>query len=163
MVIFKNMVLGGLKKDNYKGLSKRMSEIGWNRTNDMCRREVLGPEISEFYCTVVLITNEMFCLILLLFTQILHLQSCYDKMVEAGKKTGSVFQFEPLRDELNDTFGAMTNVAPESVYSSRKGHEENPNSIEIDEESNSDNASASPQPSTSSTDGGKKEKKTEQV
>ena len=34
-------------------------------------------------------------------------------MVEAGKKTGSVFFFEPLHDELNDTFGAMTNVAPE--------------------------------------------------
>ena len=34
MVVFKNMVLSGLKCDNYKELAKRMSDIGWQRTND---------------------------------------------------------------------------------------------------------------------------------
>ena len=38
---FKSMVLGGIKKDNYKELAKRMNDAGWlNRTNDMCRHEV---------------------------------------------------------------------------------------------------------------------------
>ena len=40
LMVFKNMLLGGLKKDNYKELAKRLNEIGWNRTNDQCRHEV---------------------------------------------------------------------------------------------------------------------------
>ena len=40
MVVFKNMVLSGLKRDNYKELAKRMSDIGWQCTNDQCRHEV---------------------------------------------------------------------------------------------------------------------------
>ena len=28
MMVFKNMILSGIKKDNYKELAKRMSEIG---------------------------------------------------------------------------------------------------------------------------------------
>ena len=39
--IFKFMVLGGIKKDNYKEMSKRMTDSGWNRTNDQCRHEVI--------------------------------------------------------------------------------------------------------------------------
>ena len=34
MVVFKNMLLSGLKRDNYKELAKRMSDIGWQHTND---------------------------------------------------------------------------------------------------------------------------------
>ena len=51
MVIFKNMVLGGIKKDNYKELARRMSEIGWDQTNDMCRHEVIF--------TIVLVSNTI--------------------------------------------------------------------------------------------------------
>ena len=40
LMVFKSMLLGGLKKDNYKELAKRLNEIGWNRTNDQCRHEV---------------------------------------------------------------------------------------------------------------------------
>ena len=54
-------------------------------------------------------------------------------MVEASKKTGGAFYFEPLRCELQDTFSVMSNVAPDSVFSSRQGHEDNPNSISDDE------------------------------
>ena len=54
-------------------------------------------------------------------------------MVEASKRTGGAFYFEPLRCELQDTFSAMSNVAPDSVFSSRQGHEDNPNSLSDDE------------------------------
>ena len=40
LMVFKSMLLGGLKKDNYKELAKRLNEIGWNRTNDQCWHEV---------------------------------------------------------------------------------------------------------------------------
>ena len=40
LVIYKNMLLGGIKKDNFKELSKRMSEVGWERNNDQCRQQV---------------------------------------------------------------------------------------------------------------------------
>ena len=40
LMVFKTMLLGGLKKDNYKELAKRLNEIGWNRSNDQCRHEV---------------------------------------------------------------------------------------------------------------------------
>ena len=40
LVIYKNMLLSGLKKDNFKELSKRMSEVGWDRNNDQCRQQV---------------------------------------------------------------------------------------------------------------------------
>ena len=39
-MVFKSMLLGGLKKDDYKELAKRLNEIGWNRMNDQCRHEV---------------------------------------------------------------------------------------------------------------------------
>ena len=66
MAVFKSMVLGGLKKDNYKELSCRMLEVGWTRTNDQCRHEIL------------------------------HLQERYDKLVEMSKKTGGAYHFDPL-------------------------------------------------------------------
>ena len=40
LVIYKNMLLGGIKKDNFKELSKRMSEVGWERNNDQCKQQV---------------------------------------------------------------------------------------------------------------------------
>ena len=40
LLLYKQMVLGGLRKDNWKELSKRMSEAGWERNNDHCRHEV---------------------------------------------------------------------------------------------------------------------------
>ena len=42
LMVFKSMLLGGLKKDNYKELAKRLNEIGWNRSNDQCRHEVIN-------------------------------------------------------------------------------------------------------------------------
>ena len=40
------MVLGGIKKDNYKELARQMQELGWsNRTNDMCRHEVITSHL----------------------------------------------------------------------------------------------------------------------
>ena len=106
MAVFKNMVLDCLKKDNYKELSRRMLEVGWTRTNDQCRHEIL------------------------------HLQERYDKLVEMSKKTGGAYHFDPLHAELQDTFGAMTNVAPESVFSSMEGHEDNPNSLSDEDSTN---------------------------
>ena len=41
LLLYKQMVLGGVRKDNWKELAKRMQEIGWDRSNDHCRHEVL--------------------------------------------------------------------------------------------------------------------------
>ena len=53
-------------------------------------------------------------------------------MVAHSKKTGGCFIHEPLRYELNDTFGAMENIAPDSVFSSKHGLQINPNSLKDD-------------------------------
>ena len=42
-------------------------------------------------------------------------------MNDAASKTGGVLYFEPLRAELHDCFGAIKNVQPDSVFSSRQG------------------------------------------
>ena len=44
-------------------------------------------------------------------------------MQAASKKTGSVPYFEPLRVELNDSFGALKDVSPDMVFSNRQGME----------------------------------------
>ena len=44
-------------------------------------------------------------------------------MQAASKKTGSVLYFEPLRQELNDCFGALKDVTPDQVFSNRRGNE----------------------------------------
>ena len=54
-------------------------------------------------------------------------------MVEMGKKTGGHFLFEPLRTELQDTFGALSHVSPDAVFSNINGHENNPNSLSDEE------------------------------
>ena len=66
--------------------------------------------------------------------QILHLQERYDKMVAHNKKTGGCFYYEPLWYELSDTFGAMENIAPDSVYSSTRGLLVEPNSMQDDDD-----------------------------
>ena len=138
------MVLGGIKKDNYKELAKRMNDVGWDqRNNDMCRHEV-----TLLYCTNMNSDRDTSTLTnttIYIFLQILHLQGRYDKMVQHSKKTGGAFYLEPLRFELTDTFGVMENIAPESVFSSRRGLEIAPNSVvddddEIDDDSSPDSS-----------------------
>ena len=65
-------------------------------------------------------------------------------MVEMGKKTGGHFLWEPLRTELQDTFGALSHVAPDSVFSNIHGHENNPNPLTDDEDEGLENAERSP-------------------
>ena len=55
-------------------------------------------------------------------------------MVAHSKKTGGCYYVEPLRYELTDTFGAMENIAPDSVYSSKRGLMVEPNSIQDDDD-----------------------------
>ena len=61
-------------------------------------------------------------------------------MVEASKSTGGAYLFEPLHAELNDTFTAMSSVALDCVFSSRKGHVKNPNSLEERDDDAVDNS-----------------------
>ena len=56
LVLYKNMLLSGIKKDNFKELSKRMDELGWDRNNDQCRQQVTYLEIL-FILNVVFLIN----------------------------------------------------------------------------------------------------------
>ena len=47
LVLYKNMLLSGVKKDNFKELSKRMAEVGWDRNNDQCRQQVTLLQYCE--------------------------------------------------------------------------------------------------------------------
>ena len=91
LLAYKNMMLEGVYKDNFKELSRRMQDMGWERNNNQCRQQI---EI---------------------------LKRRYDDMQDASKKSGSVLYFKPLRVELNDCFGALKDVRPDAVFSSRKG------------------------------------------
>ena len=53
LMVFKNMLLGGLKKDDYKELAKILNEIGWNRPYDQCRHEVPVFLFLFFICCEV--------------------------------------------------------------------------------------------------------------
>ena len=81
--------------------------------------------ILVFFFTPNLLTTiilPLSCLIQIYFViQIYLLQDRYDKMNDASAKTGGVLYFEPLRTELHDCFGAIKNVQPDSVFSSRQG------------------------------------------
>ena len=66
--------------------------------------------------------------------QIDNLQRRYDKMVDESKKSGNAYYFEPMRFELNDTFGVMKNINPDSVFSNLKGLQVAPNSDANDDE-----------------------------
>ena len=59
-------------------------------------------------------------------------------MVDESKKSGNCYNFEPLRHELNDTFGCMKNVTPDSVFSTTKGLQVKPNSDQTDAEEGAD-------------------------
>ena len=93
--------------------------------------------------------------------QIYLLQDKYDRMNEAHSKTGGVLYFEPLRYELNDCFGALKNVQPDSVFSSREGMIIHPSASDdaddVDHDDTENNSQAVP--STSSTDVKQKDKK----
>ena len=88
--------------------------------------------------------------------QIDHLQGRYDKMVDESKKSGNCYIFEPLRSELNDTFGVMKNVNPDSVFSNIKGLQIAPNSDSSKDEDTDDIELVSVQ---SKDEGPKKERK----
>ena len=60
-------------------------------------------------------------------------------MTEADGKTGSAPYFDPLRVELQDCFGSLKNITPDSVFSARKGLiERNKNTLETDESEETD-------------------------
>ena len=91
------------------------------------------------------------------YIQITYLQGRYDRMVDESKKTGNAYYFEPLRHELNDTFGVMKNITPDSVFSNLKGLQVNPNS---DNSNDADEtASEEPQLVTPQNNDDSKEKK----
>ena len=80
-------------------------------------------------------------------------------MVAESKKTGNCYYFEPLRHELNDTFGAMKNVTPDSVFSNLKGLQINPNSDKTSsEDDTTEEDTELVAPSTSSTNEDSKKK-----
>ena len=83
-------------------------------------------------------------------------------MVDESKKTGNCYHFEPLHQELKDTFGCMKNVTPDSVFSTIKGLQVNPNSDTTNTESTADgNEDETPlvSPSTSNTSNSNDDKK----
>ena len=135
------MVLGGIKKDNYKELAKRMNDIGWDqRNNDMCRHEV-----KLLYCTNMNSDRDTSTLtnttIYIYFFRFCICKNGTIRWSNTVKKTGGAFYFKPLRHELTDTFGVMENIAPESVFSSRRGFEIAPNSV-VDDDNEIDNDSS---------------------
>ena len=82
-------------------------------------------------------------------------------MVAESKKTGNCYYFEPLQHELNDTFRAMKNVTPDSVFSNLKGLQINPNSDKTnseDETADDEPQLVTPSTSTSNEDPKKKSK-----
>ena len=80
-------------------------------------------------------------------------------MVEESKKTGNAYYFEPLHSDLNDTFGAMKNMTPDSVFSNLKGLQVNPNSDKTNE-SEENAGDEEPQLVTPPSDELKEKKKT---
>ena len=68
-----------------------MTDAGWQRDNDQCRH------------------------------QIERMKKRYDALVDGSSKTGSSQFFEPLSKELNKCFGALKDVNPDQVFSSRRG------------------------------------------
>ena len=79
-------------------------------------------------------------------------------MHEAQSKTGGVLYFEPLRYELNDCFGALKNVQPDSVFSSREGMIIHPSNSDDDDDNNTDKISLLSE-ATASTSGSDAKKK----
>ena len=85
-------------------------------------------------------------------------------MVDESKKSGNCYHFEPLRHELNDTFGCMKNVTPDSVFSNIKGLQVKPNSDQMDVEEGADEDQTQlVTPSTSSSNNDEKKKPTKSM
>lgn len=81
-------------------------------------------------------------------------------MVDESKKTGNAYHFEPLQSKLNDTFGVMKNVTPDSVFSNIKGLQVNPHSDKTNDTEDTDNSrDEEPQLVTPSTEEVKDKKK----
>ena len=121
LLLFKMIQLDPNFKNNYKKLSRRIADVGWQRDNNSCRQQV-------FYLSFKVSCQQFFhvyeCkLANVLFIQIDRLKKRFDAMQAASKKTGSVLYFKPLRVELNDCFGALKDVSPDMVFSNRKGME----------------------------------------
>ena len=91
LYLFHNIQLDPNYRNNYKELAHRMEDAGWKHDNNHCRH------------------------------QIDRMKRRYDNMVEQDKKTGGCLYFEVLHRELNECFGALKDVTPDKVYSSRKG------------------------------------------
>ena len=54
LLIFKSIQLDPNYKNNYKELSRRMADAGWNRDNNQCRQQVVKVVIlavCRFYVT----------------------------------------------------------------------------------------------------------------
>ena len=80
-------------------------------------------------------------------------------MIDESKKTGNCYHFEPLQSELNDTFGVMKNVTPDSVFSTMKGLQVNPHADKTNDTEDTDK-DEEPQLVTPSNDDVKDRKKT---
>ena len=79
-------------------------------------------------------------------------------MVEESKKSGNCYNFEPLHHELNDTFGCMKNVTPDSVFSTIKGLQVKPNTDQTNAEEGDEDETQLVAPSTSTTNNDDKKK-----
>ena len=109
-----------------------MQDSGWHRNNNQCRH------------------------------QIDRMKKRYDIMVEQDKKSGGCLYVEVLHRELNECFGALKDVTPDKVYSSRKGMLTGANLVPENENDNSSNNNSNDavEPSTSdATEGTSKDKK----
>ena len=91
LYLFRVIQLDPNYRNNYKELSRRMKDCGWDRDNNQCRH------------------------------QIDRMKRRYDTMIEQDKKSGGCLYVEMLRRELNECFGALKDVTPDKVYSCRKG------------------------------------------
>ena len=79
-------------------------------------------------------------------------------MVDESKKSGNCYYIEVLRTELNDTFGVMKNVNPDSVFSNLKGLQIALNSDASKQDDGDDDDNVELITPTDSKDEGKKKK-----
>ena len=126
LYLFRVIQLDPNYRNNYKELSRWLVDCGWQRDNNQCCHQI----------------NRM--------------KKRYNNMIENDKKSGGCLYFEPLQKELTECFGALKDVTPDKVFSSRRGmltganlaaeNEENSNS------SNSNNDGLSPSDASTTTE-----------
>ena len=119
LYLFRVIQLDPNYRNNYKELARHMQDSGWHRDSNQCRH------------------------------QIDRMKRRYDTMVEQDKKTGGCLYVEVLRRELNECFGALKDVTPDKMYSSRKGMLTGSNLEPEDENDNNNNSTEDVVPSTS--------------